>query len=145
MRDVKDTKRAEVRIGYDGIVHKRYRGPLANQRYENEVQVLKYLESKGCTFVPRLLDATPEELYIITTNCGQIAPKVSQEKMEMLFAELEEYGVRHNDPFARNITYDSREGRFCIIDFEFSTILETGEGLTLDEAEEALKKEKPKI
>jgi tRNA A-37 threonylcarbamoyl transferase component Bud32 len=145
MREVKDTKRAEVRIGYDGRVHKRYRGSLAKERYENEVRILQFLEAKGCTFVPRLLHAEPEELYIITTNCGQIAPKVSQEKMEKLFSELEGFGVRHEDAFARNITYDSREGRFCIIDFEFSTLIETGEGLTLAQAEEALKKEKPKL
>ncbi len=145
MREVKDTKRAEVRIGYDGRVHKRYRGTFARQRYVNEVRVLKYLETKGCTFVPKLLHCDPDELYIITTNCGQIAPKVGQEKMDKLFAELESYGVRHGDAFARNITYDSREGRFCIIDFEFSTILESGEGLTLAETEEEIRKTKFQI
>lgn len=145
MREVKDTKRAEVHIGYDGRVHKRYRGSMARQRYENEVRVLTYLENKGCTFVPRLLHTDPEELYIITTNCGQIAPKVSKEKMKQLFAELETFGVHHDDAFARNITYSAQEGRFCIIDFEFSTILDTGEGLTLKEAEAASRKERKKL
>jgi len=140
MREVKDTKRAEVRIGYDGRVHKRFRGSMAQKRYDNEVRVLNYLETKGCTFVPRLLHNDPDDLYIITTNCGQLAPKVGQEKMDNLFKELETFGVRHGDAFARNITYDSREGRFCIIDFEFSTILETGEGLTLAEAEKEVRK-----
>ena len=42
------------------------------------------------------------------------------------FAELEQYGVRHEDAQVRNITYDQRQGRFCIIDFEFATILLPG-------------------
>lgn len=145
VREIKDTKRAVVHIGYDGRVHKRYRGSMARQRYDNEVGTLKYLEKKDCTFVPRLLHADPEELYIITSNCGQIVQKISQEKMDHLFAELEEYGVRHEDAFDRNITYDARKGRFCIIDFEFSTILETGKGLTVQEAEKQLKKERPTL
>lgn len=145
MREVKDTKRAEVRIGYDGRVHKRYRGSMAKERYENEVRVLKYLEEKGCTFVPKLLHADPDELYIVTTNCGHIAPSVSEKKMKALFAELETYGIQHDDAFARNITYDSREGRFCIIDFEFSKNLDTGEGFTLAEAEKELKKTRYQI
>jgi hypothetical protein len=41
-----------------------------------------------------------------------------------LFAELEQYGVRHEDPFLRNITYRVSDGRFCIIDFEFATLLD---------------------
>jgi tRNA A-37 threonylcarbamoyl transferase component Bud32 len=145
MREIKDAKRAEVHIGYDGRVHKRYRGHLAKERFENEVSMLKYLEKQGCTFVPKLLSSNPEELYIITTNCGQIAPSVGQEKTKKLFAELEHFGVRHEDAFARNITYDARAGRFCVIDFEFATILESGEGLTIEDAEKATKKENHKI
>ena len=30
----------------------------------------------------------------------------------------------------RNITYRASDGRFCIIDFEFATLLEGGEGTT---------------
>jgi tRNA A-37 threonylcarbamoyl transferase component Bud32 len=40
-----------------------------------------------------------------------------------LFAELEKFGVRHDDPDVRNVTYRMTDGRFCIIDFEFATIL----------------------
>ena len=145
MREIKDTKRAEVRIGYDGRVHKHYRGPLARERFENEVRVLKCLEARSCPFVPRLLEAHPEELYIITTNCGQIAPNVGNDKMQQLFLELEKYGIRHDDAFARNITYDSKAGRFCVIDFEFAVDLDTGEGLTLAQAEEQMKSETPKL
>jgi hypothetical protein len=49
--------------------------------------------------------------------------------MKELYAELETYGVRHEDPFMRNVTYRPQDGRFCLIDFEFATMLETGEGL----------------
>jgi len=131
--EIKDTKRAIVRIGYDGRVHKRYRGPLADERYRNEVKVLRYLEEKGCGFVPKLLEEHPEELYIITTNCGAPVQRISEEKKNSLFTELESYGVKHEDPFVRNVTYHAHSGRFCLIDFEFATILETGDGLRLDE------------
>ena len=40
-----------------------------------------------------------------------------------IFAELEKYGVRHDDPDIRNVTYRAQDGRFCVIDFEFATIL----------------------
>jgi PPM family protein phosphatase len=40
-----------------------------------------------------------------------------------LFAEVEQYGVRHDDPDPRNITYRQTDGRFCVIDFELATIL----------------------
>jgi hypothetical protein len=40
-----------------------------------------------------------------------------------LFAELEKYGVRHDDADIRNVTYRQSDGRFCVIDFEFATIL----------------------
>jgi tRNA A-37 threonylcarbamoyl transferase component Bud32 len=40
-----------------------------------------------------------------------------------LFAELEKFGIRHDDPDMRNVTYRQSDGRFCLIDFEFATIL----------------------
>lgn len=137
MREIKDTQRAAVRIGFDGRVHKSYKGPLAQQRYENEVRVLRYLESKGCDFVPKILEDHPDELYIVTTNCGNIVHKLSSEKEKAVFAELESYGVQHDDAFTRNITYSGQLGRFCVIDFEFAIITETGEGLTIKDAEKA--------
>lgn len=142
MHEVKDTQRATVRIGYDGRVHKRYRGALAKERFENEVRVLKYLEEKGCDFVPKLLEEHPEELYIVTSNCGQIVSRISPEKAKSLFDTLESFGVKHDDAFARNITYSAHLGRFCVIDFEFAVILETGEGLTLKEADEKARQQR---
>src|SRR5215217_5626130 len=71
MREMKDTARATVRIGYDGRVHMTFRGHQAKERFEHEVRVLRYLEEKGCTFVPRLLETQSEALKIVTTNCGR--------------------------------------------------------------------------
>lgn len=132
MQEIKDTLQATVHIGYDGRVHKFYNGTMARERFENEVRVLRYLEKKNCDFVPRLLEVDEKRLGIVTTNCGQIVTRISDEKLRSLFQELESYGVRHEDAFARNVTYSAHLGRFCLIDFEFATILETGETLKLD-------------
>ncbi|MGC6456556.1 MAG: serine/threonine protein phosphatase [Coraliomargaritaceae bacterium] len=126
MQEAKNTARALVRIGYDGRVHKYFRGPQARERYENEVRVLQYLERRGCTFVPRLLECDDASLYLVTSNAGARVEHVSEAKSAKLFKKLESYGVRHEDAEVRNITYDERAGQFCIIDFEFSSILETG-------------------
>jgi serine/threonine protein phosphatase PrpC len=124
MLEAKNTQRAVVRIGYDGRVHKQFLGPNAQQRFDNECRVLKYLEEKGCSFVPRLLESNPKTLEMVTSNCGARVEHISEGKIKELFAELESFGVRHDDAFLRNITYRSSDGRFCIIDFEFSTILD---------------------
>jgi len=116
-------------------MHKRLFGPFAERRYRNEVRLLRYLQNRGCPFVPRLIQEDPKELYMVTSNCGTIVDSISDERLKSLFAELESFGVRHGDPFARNVTYNHHLGRFCIIDFEFATILETGEGLTTDDLE----------
>jgi tRNA A-37 threonylcarbamoyl transferase component Bud32 len=123
MNHVKDTLRAKVRIGYDGRVHKTFRGPKAEERFANEVRVLRFLERRGCPFVPRLLEVHPKELKIITTNCGSRVEYLDEDRARELFAELEPYGVRHDDAEIRNVTYRQTDGRFCLIDFEFSTIL----------------------
>ena len=123
MNEVKDTLRAKVRIGYDGRVHKTFRGPKADERFANEVRVLRHLESQGCPFVPRLLEVHPEELKIVTTSCGTRVEHLDEERTRELFSELEDYGVRHEDAEIRNVTYRQSDGRFCLIDFEFSTIL----------------------
>ncbi len=123
MHEAKNTQRALVRIGYDGTVHKQFRGAEAKARFENEVRVLKYLELRKCGFVPRLLEANADELKIVTTNCGARVEHLTEAKVKDLFDGLEQYGVRHDDPFQRNITYRASDGRFCIIDFEFAEII----------------------
>ena len=128
MQEVKDTVRALVRIGYDGRVHKMFRGHRARERFEHEVRVLRHLEAKGCDFVPRLLEVMPEELKIVTTNCGRLVEQLAPVRQLALFAELEKYGVRHEDRELRNITYRVTDGQFCVIDFEFATLLDTGDG-----------------
>ena len=123
MREEKNTRRSTVYIGFDGRVHKVFRGHEAEERFNNEVKVLKYLETKGCDFVPRLLDYDPDSLKIITSNAGKKVEVLSDEKIDEIFNELEKYGVRHDDQFLRNITYRLSDGKFCVIDFEFATIL----------------------
>lgn len=125
---MKDTARATVRIGFDGRVHKTFRGHRAKERFEHEVRVLRLLEERGCDFVPRLLEVEPEILKIVTTNCGRRVDRVNPERQTELFAELERFGVRHEDQDVRNITYRVSDGRFCVIDFEFATILDDGTG-----------------
>jgi len=128
MHEMKDTGRATVRIGFDGRVHKTFRGHMARERFDHEVRVLRYLEARGCTFVPRLLECDPEALKMVTTNCGGRVDQLSPERQVEVFAELEKFGVRHEDRELRNITYRIADGRFCIIDFEFATILDDGTG-----------------
>ena len=123
MRDVKDTLRALVRIAYDGRVYKTFRGPKAEERFANEVKVLRHLEARGCPFVPRLLESVPAQLRIVTTNCGSRVEHLDEPRMREIYAELHPYGVRHDDADMRNITYRQSDGCFCIIDFEFATIL----------------------
>ncbi|TSA34208.1 MAG: serine/threonine protein phosphatase [Verrucomicrobiaceae bacterium] len=124
MNQVKDTLRATVRLGYDGRVHKQFRGPKADERFATEVKVLKYLEDRGCPFVPRLLESDPENLKIVTTNCGTRVDHLDDARCRELFEELLEYGVRHDDAEMRNVTYRQSDGRFCLIDFEFATIID---------------------
>jgi hypothetical protein len=124
MQDVKDTRRAHVRIAFDGRVFKSFRGHQARERFENEVRVLRYLEERGCPFVPVVLETNPDELLLVTSNCGKIVENIGMEKMEALHKELHQYGVRHGDWDMRNITYSQQLGRFCIIDFEFASILD---------------------
>ena len=123
MLQVKDTLRATVNLTFDGRVVKVYHGANAQARFENEVRVLRHLEARGCTFVPRLLDANPQKLQIVTTNCGSRVEHIDDKRLQELFAELEPFGVRLDDPDVRNVTYRQSDGRFCVIDFELATIL----------------------
>jgi tRNA A-37 threonylcarbamoyl transferase component Bud32 len=120
---VKDTLRATVNLTFDGRVYKVYHGRDARARFDQEVRVLRHLEARGCTFVPKLLEADPEKLRISTTNCGSRVEHLDAERARELFAELEQFGVRHDDQDMRNVTYRQSDGRFCVIDFELASIL----------------------
>ena len=127
MLQVKDTLRSTVHLSFDGRVCKTYHGPDARQRFAQEVKILRQLEARGCNFVPKLLEADSDKLRIITTNCGSRVEHLDAERTRALFAELEPFGVRHDDPDMRNVTYRQKDGRFCIIDFEFATLLPGGQ------------------
>jgi tRNA A-37 threonylcarbamoyl transferase component Bud32 len=123
MLQVKDTLRSTVRLTFDGRVFKLYHGADAQQRFDNEVRVLRHLEAHGCTFVPQLIEANRGMLRIVTTNCGGRVEHLDAERLHEVFDELAAFGVRHDDPDIRNVTYRQSDGRFCLIDFEFATIL----------------------
>lgn len=123
MIKVKDTLRSTVQLTFDGRVIKVYHGPDAPTRFANEVRILRHLEERGCPFVPRLLEANENQLRIVTTNCGARVEHLDTERQRELFMELETFGVRHEDPDKRNITYRRSDGRFCVIDFEFASLL----------------------
>ena len=125
MRPLKDGIRSLVKIDFYGNVHKYFRGTDKETRFDNEIVILKALEERGCENVPRYIESEDSELHLVTSNCGSPAPNISQKKTDKLFLELEEkFGVRHDDPFPRNITYDGKAGQFCIIDFELATLLD---------------------
>ena len=136
MDTAKDTQRALVRLSYEGKVYKEFRGPKAAERFANEVKVLRYLESVSCPFVPRLIEEDTDKLQIVTTSAGSRVQHLDESRARELFAELETYGVKHDDPDVRNVTYRQKDGRFCLIDFEFATILrgEQAGGFTQAEA-----------
>ena len=123
MLTVKDTLRATVNLTFDGRVIKVFHGPSAPERFANEVRLLRLLEARGCGFVPRLLEADAAKLRIVTTNCGARVEHLDAARTRELFAELEQFGVRHDDPELRNVTYRQTDGRFCVIDFELATVL----------------------
>jgi tRNA A-37 threonylcarbamoyl transferase component Bud32 len=123
MLKVKDTLRSTVNLTFDGRVFKTYHGADARKRFQNEVKVLRHLASRGCDFVPRLLEADEKKLRIVTNNCGTRVERIDDDRAKQLFLELETFGVRHDDADPRNITYRFSDGRFCLIDFEFATIL----------------------
>jgi len=134
MLKVKDTLRATVHLSFDGRVFKAYHGPKAQERFDNEVRVLRHLKARGCDFVPRLLGADRDQLRIITTNCGSRVEHLDEKRRQEIFAALEKFGVRHDDPDVRNVTYRFADGRFCVIDFEFATILPENESSSCSSA-----------
>lgn len=130
MPEVKDTAFAHVHITYDGRVFKTFRGRQARERYQNEKRILEFLEAKECDFVPRILKADDDKMLLVTTNCGKRVERLSMAKKKSLFDDLESLGVRHEDAEVRNVTYRPTDGRFCIIDFEFATLLDDPEHQT---------------
>ncbi|HWF19617.1 MAG TPA: serine/threonine protein phosphatase [Verrucomicrobiae bacterium] len=123
MLNVKDTLRSTVNLTFDGRVIKTYHGPDALTRFDREGKILRHLETRGCNFVPRLLEADREKIRIITTNCGSRVEHLDEARRRELFAELQQYGVLHDDPDMRNVTYRQTDGRFCLVDFELASLI----------------------
>jgi predicted Ser/Thr protein kinase len=119
-----DSPRTRVRFRSDGNITKQFRGATARERFANEVRVLRFLESKLCPFVPRLIHAVPDRLEIDITHCGAAIQHLSPRKLAEIFSSLEAYGVRHEDQAMRHVTYLASDGRFCVIDFELASIID---------------------
>ena len=123
MLQVKDTLRATVHFSFDGRVFKAYHGPDAREALRQ--RGARAASSGGARLRLRAPPARSrrENSRIITTNCGTRVEHLDAERARELFAELETFGVRHDDPDLRNVTYRQSDGRFCVVDFEFATIL----------------------
>ena len=121
---IKDRPRARVRLCSDCSVSKQFRGANARARFENEIRVLRFLESKLCHFVPRLIHTDSNLLEISVTHCGVAIENLSPRKLAEIFTSLESYGVRHVDPAIRNLAYRASDGSFCVIDFEHASIID---------------------
>ncbi len=125
MQLIKNTQRAQVARNYSGSITKVFSGPNKEQRFENEVRVLQYLNQQRCPFVPSLIDHDSESLSITTSYAGEPVQTISDQRLSQVFEELTEYGVRHDDPAQRNVLYNHMLGRFTLIDFEFAEILDS--------------------
>ena len=90
MLKVKDTLRSTVHLTFDGRVVKAYHGPDARTRFDHEVRVLQLLAERGCTFVPKLLEADSSQLRIITTNCGARVERIDDARLNELDTSLEQ-------------------------------------------------------
>ena len=125
MQLIKNTQRAQVARNYSGSITKVFSGPNKEQRFENEVRILQYLNQQRCPFVPSLIEHDSESLSITTSYVGEPVQTISEQRLDQVFEELTEYGVRHDDPAQRNVLYNHILGRFTLIDFEFAEILES--------------------
>ena len=121
---LKNSPKTRVRFRSDWSVSKTFRGSNARERFENEIRVLRFLESKLCRFVPRLIHIDPDRLEVVITHCGAAIQHLSPRKLEEIFSSFESYGVRHGDPAIRNLTYRASDGSFCVIDFELASIID---------------------
>ncbi len=123
MLTFKDSPRARVRFRSDGSVCKQFRGDKAQERLAKEVRVLRFLESRLCPFVPRLIHVDTSKLEIVITHCGAAIQHLSPRKLAEIFTSLEAYGVSHEDRALHNVTYRATDGGFCVIDFELASIV----------------------
>ena len=85
--------------------------------------------------MPRIIEADPKTLTLVTTSCGTRVERISPDRLKKIFRQLEAFGVRHDDPFTRNVTYRVSDGRFCLIDFELATLINQESGKSSEKKE----------
>ncbi len=126
MLKVKDTLRATVHLSFDGRVFKAYHGLDATKRFANEVRVCAISPRAAAISCPACWRRMKKNCRIITTNCGTRVEHIDEEgARDELFTELNS-ACDMTTLILRNITYRFADGRFCLIDFEFATILPQG-------------------
>jgi len=116
MHEMKDTARALVRIGYDGRVHKTFRGHLAKQRFDHEVRVLRHLEGAAAPSVPPVARGRSANLKIVDDQLRPARRSGQRRAQRELWAELENVRRAPRRPGRPHINYRTTDGRFCIID-----------------------------
>jgi hypothetical protein len=129
MLQVKDTLRSTVkRLSFDGRAFKTYHGPDA-------LDALNAKEVRGVAPSWKLTDVgfVPQAPRRRFATSSRSSPATAASRVEHLDDKRSPagtvrrnwspYGVRHDDPDMRNVTYRQSDGRFCIVDFELATIL----------------------
>lgn len=118
------SKGKEISFTSDNKVIKRFIGEKNKNLFENEVKVLRFLEEKGCDFVPKIISVDSENTAVVMTHCGTRLKDPNIGIIRQLFFDLEsKYRVKHGDPCVVNVLYNSSNNKLYIIDFEVSTII----------------------
>ncbi len=123
MEQVKDTLRATVRISYDGKVYKTFRGPTPMSVSPPKFGCSAISKSDNVPSFRAFWRRIAAQLRIVTTNCGRRVEHLDDEPGEGAFCRTCHMGSATTMPRCRNVTYRQSDGRFCLIDFEFATIL----------------------
>ena len=73
--------------------------------------------------MPRLLNADEAKVRIITSNRGTRVEHLDEARTKEILPNWKSSACATMIPDIRNVTYRQKDGRFCLIDFEFATIL----------------------
>ena len=98
---IQNNARAVVKIDKtNGIVEKNFLGDdedNVRDRFETEIKILKYLESKGCDFVPKLIEFDEESFFVKTSYMGESLGEIDIAEHRKIHDRLIAFGVTHND------------------------------------------------
>jgi len=86
-------------------VIKEFKGHKSQTRFQNEVDILKFLNEKNCDFVPQLIESDKKSLKIVTTYTGETLEEIDEFKHADIHNRLESLGVTHNDSPANSDSF----------------------------------------